>query len=161
MKASHFSPDTQEFLILLTKYKVKYLIIGGEAVIYYGYARLTGDVDFFYDNSNQNAHNLYGMLEEFWGGNIPEVDSAEELKEDGLILQFGVPPNKIDLYNKIVKVSFNEAWNNKKKEMVLIRNRQYPVYYIGLRELIKNKEALKRNRDLEDLTYLKRLRIAK
>ena len=161
MKASHFSLDTQEFLVLLTKYKVKYLIIGGEAVIYYGYARLTGDVDFFYDSSNQNADNLYSVLEEFWGGNIPEVNSAEELREDGLILQFGVPPNKIDLYNKIVKVSFKEAWENRKKEIVLIRDKKYPVYYIGLKELIKNKEALKRNRDLEDLKYLKRLRKTK
>lgn len=47
MKVSHFSKDVREFLMLLAKYQVKYLIVGGEAVIYYGYARLTGDIDFF------------------------------------------------------------------------------------------------------------------
>ena len=47
VEASHFSPDIQEFIQLLHKHGVHYLIVGGEAVIYYGYARLTGDVDFF------------------------------------------------------------------------------------------------------------------
>jgi hypothetical protein len=44
MKNSHFSRDIQEFLFLLAKYKVQYLIVDGEAVIYYGFARLTGDI---------------------------------------------------------------------------------------------------------------------
>jgi hypothetical protein len=38
MKVSHFSKDTQEFLRILAKKEVKYVIVGGEAVIYYGYA---------------------------------------------------------------------------------------------------------------------------
>jgi hypothetical protein len=42
MKGNYFSADNQEFLHLLYKYDVKYLIVGGEAVIYYGYPRLTG-----------------------------------------------------------------------------------------------------------------------
>jgi hypothetical protein len=40
MKASYFSDDVQEFLKLLGAHKVKYVIVGGEAVIYHGYARL-------------------------------------------------------------------------------------------------------------------------
>lgn len=47
--AAHFSPDTQDFIRLLHRYSAHYIIVGGEAVIYYGSARLTGDVDFFYD----------------------------------------------------------------------------------------------------------------
>ena len=44
MKSSHFSPDTLEFMYLLHEFGVRYLIVGGEAVIYYGHARLTGTV---------------------------------------------------------------------------------------------------------------------
>ena len=33
MEPSHFSKDTQEFLRLLAKEEVKYVIVGGEAVI--------------------------------------------------------------------------------------------------------------------------------
>ena len=50
-----FSPDTRDLIALLHKHGVRYLIIGGEAVIYYGHIRTTGDVDFFYDQSDENA----------------------------------------------------------------------------------------------------------
>ena len=46
INSSHFSPDIQEFIKLLYKHNVHYVIAGGEAVIYYGYARLTGDVKY-------------------------------------------------------------------------------------------------------------------
>ena len=46
--AVHFSPDALEFIRLLGKHRVEFVIVGGEAVIYHGYARFTGDVDFFF-----------------------------------------------------------------------------------------------------------------
>lgn len=90
MKASHFSQDIQEFLRLLSKYDVKYVIVGGEAVIYYGYARLTGDVDFFYEASQKNVKKLFETLTEFWASNIPGIEKAEEMLELGVVIQFGV-----------------------------------------------------------------------
>jgi len=62
MESSYFSPDIQEFIRLLFIHKVRYLIVGGEAVIYYGYARLTGDIDFFYERTKQNTKSLYTAL---------------------------------------------------------------------------------------------------
>jgi hypothetical protein len=47
MRTIYFSHDISEFLFLLFNNKVRYLIVGGEAVIYYGHARLTGDIGFF------------------------------------------------------------------------------------------------------------------
>jgi len=47
VKANYFSEDIQEFIRPLFKHGVEYVIVGGEAVIYYGYPRLTGDIDFF------------------------------------------------------------------------------------------------------------------
>ncbi|HEX9692970.1 MAG TPA: hypothetical protein VGA22_12815 [Gemmatimonadales bacterium] len=35
--ASHFSPDTQAFIALLDQHEVRYLIVGGEAVIFHGH----------------------------------------------------------------------------------------------------------------------------
>jgi predicted nucleotidyltransferase len=161
MKASHFSRDIQEFLEILSKYKVKYVIVGGEAVIYHGHARLTGDVDFFYETSSENVFNLYRALEEFWKGDIPGVDTPEELTEPGIILQFGVPPNRIDLVNRIDGVSFDEAWRNKATTHIDIKDQTISIHFIGLDELIRNKEALRRHKDLEDLKYLKKARKAK
>lgn len=155
MRASYFSKDVREFLKLLAVHKVKYLIVGGEAVIYHGYARLTGDVDFFFESSRQNARKLYEALKEFWAGEIPGIRAFEELMEIGLILQFGVPPNRIDLINQITGVTFPDAWENKTIDRIESAGEEIPIYFIGLEELIKNKKAIGRPKDMEDLKYLK------
>lgn len=155
MNSYHFSPDIQEFLFLLAKYRVKYVIVGGEAVIFYGYARLTGDVDFFYEAKGKNVEKLYKALYDFWEGNIPGIEKHNELQEPGVIIQFGIPPNRIDLLNQIEGVTFQEVWDNKTEVDSLIRGEKIPLYFIGLDQLIKNKELLKRYKDLEDLKYLK------
>jgi len=154
MKSSYFSKDVREFLFLLYKHEVEYLIVGGEAVIYYGHARLTGDIDIFYQLSDENAERLYKALEEFWGETIPGLKNKKDLMQKGWIIQFGVPPNRIDLLNTIEGISFQEAWRNKKTEYIVFKKQKTPVYYIGLRELIKNKEKVQRPKDLEDLKYL-------
>ena len=155
MKASHFSPDIQEFLFLLSIHKVKYVIVGGEAVIYYGFARLTGDIDFFYEPTASNVQLLYRALCEFWQGSIPGIQSPSELASKGIILQFGVPPNRIDLVNSITGVSFEAAWKSRTREKLEIKKRICPIFFIGLDQLIKNKEAVGRHKDLEDLKYLR------
>lgn len=154
MKDSYFSDDIKEFIKLLDKYAVKYVIVGGEAVIYYGYPRLTGDVDFFYSASSENVQQLYEALKDFWDGNIPGIKSENELSKPGYIIQFGVPPNRIDLMNTIDGVTFKEAWPSKKKEAINIEGKIYPVYFLGLEQLIQNKKASGRDKDLDDLTYL-------
>jgi len=155
MRASYFSKDVQEFLRLLAAHEVKYVIVGGEAVIYHGYARLTGDVDFFFEPSKKNAVKLYEALKEFWEGDIPGIKASEELMETGLILQFGVPPNRIDLINQISGVTFREAWQGKLRNNIKRAGEEVPVYFIGLDELIRNKKATGRPKDMEDLKYLR------
>ena len=155
--AAHFSPDTQEFLRLLHVYGVRYVIAGGEAVIYYGYARLTGDVDVFYDLQANNARRLFQALGDFWSGDIPGVSNAQELVVDGLILQFGRPPNRIDLLNRIDGVAFEEAWSARREVSLASEGDAVPLYYIGLESLIANKQAAGRPKDLEDLAYLRRV----
>lgn len=154
MKADHFSVDIQEFLFLLEKYGVRYVIVGGEAVIYYGYARLTGDVDFFCGNYQDNGDKLYQALFEFWDGDIPGIQSKEELLEPGMMIQFGVPPNRLDILNHIDTLDFHEVWLNRKEESIQIKGKDIRIYFIGIDDLIKSKEAAGRYKDLEDLKYL-------
>lgn len=58
LTADSFSRDVLDFLLLLHKQDVRYLIVGGEAVIFHGYARLTGDMDFFYEATSENVRLL-------------------------------------------------------------------------------------------------------
>lgn len=155
MTVSHFNTDFRDFLIALSRNAVKYLIVGGEAVIYYGYPRLTGDIDIFYKLSNENSDGLYAALSEFWDESIPGIKSKDDLMEEKVIIQFGAPPNRIDLINYINGVSFDEAWRSRLVEKIKFNNKFHEINYIGLDALIKNKEALKRNKDMEDLKYLK------
>lgn len=155
MKASHFSNDCVEFISLLNKYGVKFVIVGGEAVIYHGYVRLTGDVDFFYERSGQNCIRLYNALQEFWEDDIPGGLSIHDLEARGYFIQFGIPPNRIDLMNHIDGVSFKDVWENRVIEQVDYKQKKIAVYFIGLKELIKNKSSTSRPKDQEDLKYLK------
>jgi hypothetical protein len=155
IEASSFSPDTADFLRLLHEHGVRYLVVGGEAVIFYGHARLTGDVDVFYDLEGDNPQRLWEALLEFWEGNVPGLEGAAELAEEGLILQFGLPPNRIDLINTIDAVRFADAWPRRTVVEVKSDEGSFPINYLGLQELIRNKEAAARPKDLEDLEFLR------
>ncbi|MDZ7808230.1 MAG: nucleotidyltransferase [Gracilimonas sp.] len=157
MDSAYFSDDTTEFIRLLAKYKVKYLIVGGEAVIYYGYPRLTGDVDFFYSNDSDNVRSLFNALLEFWDDDIPGIDDQKDLSTPGYVIQFGLPPNRIDIMNSIEGVSFEEAWENRKTEFIRSDQQDFPIYYLGLKELIINKRETGRQKDMDDLDYLKNI----
>ncbi len=151
---SYFSEDFLDFLILLDKYSVKYLIIGGQASIYYGHARLTGDIDIFYENDDINIKKLYQALHEFWGGSIPLIQKPDELKSTGKIFQFGVPPNRIDLINNISNVDFEDAWDTRETVLIELINKSIKIFYISLSLLIKNKKFVQRAKDLDDLRFL-------
>ena len=133
---------------------MRYLIVGGEAVIYYGHARLTGDIDLFYRVSQGNVRRLFQALREFWDDEIPGVQNEKELVQEGMIFQFGVPPNRIDLISVVEGVQFMEAWHRRKVETLSYGKKSFNIHYIGLDDLIKNKELVGRNRDKDDLEFL-------
>lgn len=86
-KSDYFTSDILEFIRLMDQYVVAYVIIGGEAVIYYGYPRLTGDIDLFYEHSDTNANALFKALLDFWEGDIPGIHDKVELTEPSYIIQ--------------------------------------------------------------------------
>ncbi len=157
MQKSGFSKDIVEFLKILFEFKVKYLIVGGRAVIYYGYARLTGDIDIFYEKSEENINKLYNALKKFWGGRVLGIKDKNELKKKNQIIQYGIPPNRIDLMGDITGISFDKCWENRVEIKFSINKKYIKVYYIGLKELVKNKRKMKRAKDKEDLKYLNKL----
>ena len=155
LTADSFSRDVLDFLLLLHKQEVRYLIVGGEAVIFHGYARLTGDIDFFYEATPGNVRLLYDALHEFWQGHVPGIATPQELLQVGLVVQFGLPPNRIDLVNQIDGVNFKEAWSNR----VIVRLKGTGldnafIFYMDREYLIRNKRASGRPKDLDDLRFL-------
>jgi hypothetical protein len=154
IESSAFSTDVLELLRLLEKHGVDYLIAGGEAVIFHGYPRFTGDIDFFYDRTIENAGRLFDALLEFWQGSVPNIKSASALMEEGMVFQFGRPPYRIDLLNKIDGVTFAEAWLGRETPKVVGAGEPVTVLYLGKEALVTNKRASGRGRDLDDVEHL-------
>jgi hypothetical protein len=155
MKGFVFSQDTRDLIRLLAVHKVCYLIVGGMAVIYHGHARLTGDVDFFYESTKANAGRLFRALREFWKGPIPLVANLNDLLTKNSIIQFGIRPNRVDLMNSITGVTFKEAWAGRIEETIKTPRGIFPLPIIGLAALEKNKKSLGRYKDLDDLLFIR------
>jgi len=156
LEAANFSADTLEFLRLLAKHSVRYIIVGGQAVIFHGYARFTGDVDFFYSTDPSNAEALFRTLLEFWDGNIPGISCAGDLQEPGTVTQFGRPPNRIDLLTSIDGVTFEEAWATRETVLIQDRSQSIEAALLSLPKLLQNKRASGRPKDLDDIGHLSR-----
>jgi hypothetical protein len=152
--AAHFADDIRDLLTRLVNQDVDFMLVGGEAVIYHGYPRVTGNVDVFYRLTPANADRLFEALRGSWGGRVPGVKSASSLGHEGVIVQFGVSPHRVDFINRIDGVSFERAWKGSEKVWLTDGRQRLPVRFIGLDALILNKQACGRPKDLDDLRYL-------
>ena len=144
--------DFEDFVFLLNKYDVNYMIIGGYALAFHGRPRHTGDLDIWIDVSEENAKKMFGVINEF--GLTSLGLKVEDFLERGIITQIGYPPLRIDILNEIDGVEFNEAYQNK----LIIDIDGLPISYISLDDLIKNKQVSGRQRDLSDVSELNKLK---
>lgn len=142
------SRDFEEFFGLLDSNKVRYVIVGGYAFAIHARPRYTGDIDVFVDASPDNAEKVIKTLSEFGFGDVDI--SMGDLTRPDQVIQLGNPPLRIDILTSISGVSFAEAWKNKVSGMY---GRQQ-VFFIGKKDLIENKKASGRKKDLLDLEDL-------
>jgi hypothetical protein len=143
--------DFRELLELLNANGVRYLLVGGYAVGHYGYSRSTNDIDIFVANDDKNARNLVRCLAEygFGGGDLnPEIFT----KKDSLVIM-GVEPLAVDILNYLTGTEFDAAYANRQ----IVTDEDLDISLIGLEDLIKNKIATGRHKDLADVEYLTRI----
>ncbi len=145
------SPDWNEFLSLLISKRVRFLLVGGHAVAAHGEPRLTEDLDVFVDPARANAGRLREALLAFgFGASLPSV---RELAVPGKIWMLGRKPWRIDVLTQISGVTFARAWGGRVEAEFMPR----PLFVIGRRELIANKRASGRDKDLRDVAMLQAL----
>ena len=142
------SQDYREFIELLNKNDVKFIVVGGYAVAQYGYVRYTGDIDFWVKPEKSNAEKVVKTLLEFGFGSI-DVTVMDLLKEDEII-QLGYPPQRIDIITGVSGLSFDECW----KEITVIEFENLKINFVSLHHLRINKEATGRDKDKLDLINL-------
>lgn len=143
------SKDFKEFIELLNKKKVNYLVVGGYAVALHGHPRYTKDLDIWIERSPENAHRVLAALDEFGFGAL-DLKTEDFLKEDHII-QLGYPPNRIDILTTLSDMSFKECQH----AGVEVDIEGLSICFIDLENLKKNKLATGRPQDLADVENLK------
>ena len=140
--------DFKEFVQLLNKNNVEYLVVGGYAVTAHGYPRYTGDIDFWVKPEEKNALFVIKSLKEFGFG---ELDiTLDDLTEIDNVIQLGFPPNRIDILTSISGVTFDECW--KEKSEINVDGEK--INFISLHHLKINKKESGRTKDKLDLENL-------
>jgi predicted nucleotidyltransferase len=142
--------DFMDFIASLNAHNVDFVLVGGYAVAVYGVLRATGDIDFLFRPTKDNVKRLVAAMADF-GAPGACMDERALLHPD-LMTAFGQEPFRIDLLNSISGVTFQEVWNGA-SEIQLQGER---VLVIGKVELIANKRASGRPKDLQDLRTLEK-----
>ena len=147
-----FSNDMKELIELMDRHEVKYALIGGFAVNYYGYVRTTQDIDFLIYPSEDNAANMMSTLIEFGFGEagIPQEYFARE----GTAIHIGVEPNRIDFLTHLQGISNDTVF----ADLVDVVIEDIKMKMISYKDLIKVKKASGRLKDLADAEELEKAR---
>jgi hypothetical protein len=143
-----FHKDYKEFIELLIEKRAEYIVVGGHSVIANGYMRSTNDLDIWFRPEINNVNLILSCLHDFGLGSLGITSGSLLLK--GKIIQLGVAPVRIDLVNEIDGVEFDECYKNRfVKEVYGMK-----VNFLNHDDLIRNKKASGRNKDLNDIENL-------
>lgn len=140
--------DFEELLSLLRQNEVDFVVVGSYAVAFHGSPRFTKDIDIFYKNTEDNVSKIRKTLIEF-GFSDDDIPESSFTKE-GNIISFGVEPMRVDLLNRIDGVTFSEVDEGK----IIGKYGKAEIFFIGKKELLKNKTSTSRLKDKMDAENL-------
>lgn len=140
--------DFEDFLELLARHDVRYLIIGGLAFVYHARPRYTRDIDLWIESSEENVRRVNAALEEFGS---PEALDPRTQNE---VLQLGTAPSRIDLLRVVEGIDFETAWQTR----IVSRYGESPANWIDLDGLIAIKRLIDHPRHREDVRVLEMVR---
>ena len=140
--------DFNEFVELFVAKGVRFLIVGGYALAAHGYPRATDDFDAWVWTNSENAEKIVKCLSEFGFGSLNLT--TDDFTTLDRVVQLGFPPYRIDIITSISGVEFDSAWEN--RLIVDVDGMQVP--FIGRDDLLANKIATGRPKDLLDVKYL-------
>jgi hypothetical protein len=142
--------DLKEFLEALQKAEVRFLVVGGYAVILHGYGRFTMDIDLWVDRTSENYARILKAFQ-FFGMPLFGMDRETFLNKPEIdVFTFGRPPCAIDLMVVVKGLSFEDAWNSK----VLLPLDCLEVPVLDREHLFRAKRAAGRTKDRLDIEEL-------
>jgi hypothetical protein len=149
---------------LLQKHNVQYILIGGTAVALNGYYRhsmniageLTDkpDIDIWYNPNYENYFNILKVMEEL-GQDVTEFKNEQSPNPRKSFFKLDFEDFTFDILPEIkAAIKFFEA--NKRKETVEIEETQ--IHFMNYVDLVEDKKATARKKDLKDIEQLKKIK---
>ena len=150
MAKKQLPQDFIDFINLLNLNNVKYLLLGGWSVGFYGNPRATKDIDFFVSTNNINLKKLEKVFLDF---NSPPVN-IEILKENKGYISFGNPPHRIEVISNADGIIFDDCYSRKN----IVEIDGININIISKDDLIKNKKSTNRLIDAADAEVLENIK---
>ena len=145
-----FNEDFRDFLSALNKLEVRYILVGGFAVILHGYSRTTGDMDIWVERTPENYLRIKKAFLQF---GMPVFDMTENnflSHPNWDVFTFGIPPVAIDLMVKVKGLEFETCFTNS----ILFEEEDLKIRTINRNDLLLAKKMAGRAKDVNDLENL-------
>lgn len=140
--------DYEEMLKSLNEYRVRYLLIGAYAVMYYTEPRYTKDMDIWVERSEGNIKKLYKALRNF-GAPLTDI-SINDFMDPHMMYQIGIEPVRVNIMSDLFGIDFKKEWNNR----VVSKYGSERVNIIDIKSLIMSKRKANRKQDEIDIEKL-------
>jgi hypothetical protein len=149
--------DYKDLLSAFHAHGVRYLIVGGLAVIYHSQPRFTKDMDLLIKADPENAKATYAALAQF-GAPLQGIRS-EDFTDTSGFFRFGREPKCFDILPDIPGVDFEAAWE-RRVETIIDTASDLKANFISADDLIASKLAAGRPQDIADAAAIRDARKA-
>lgn len=147
-------PDFKELLAECVRAGVEFVIVGGYAVSVHARPRATKDLDLLVAGEPANLARLAEALDAF-GAPANVVGAARVASSDDVIF-FGVAPLRVDIMTSADGIETRGAI----ERAIFVPLGALSIPVVSLDDLITNKRASGRARDLADVEELERVKVA-
>jgi len=145
--ANLFNEDFQDFIRAFNDNRVRYILVGGYAVILHGYIRSTADMDIWVDKTKGNYQKLKKALNQF---GAPGFSENEFLGDEFNVWGLGREPNRIEILSEVKGLKFDVAY----KKSITYEQENLPIRFINFNDLLESKKAAGRFKDKNDIEQL-------
>ena len=142
--------DFNDLLKLMDQFQVRFLVVGGYAVIRHTEPRFTKDLDLWIEATAENAERCFRALASF-GAPLAGLGPLD-FTQQGYIYQMGVPPFRVDILMSLRGLSFEQAWQRRDVETI----DGVSIPFLSKDDLIESKLAAGRPQDLLDVESLRK-----
>ena len=145
--------DYKDLLSAFHAHGVKYLIVGGYAVIFHAQPRFTNDLDLFVKADPVNAQAIYAALSQF-GAPLQGI-GPQDFEDRNSFFRFGRDPHGFDILPDLPGVDFEAAWERRVESPVDPAS-GLKANFISADDLLASKLASGRPQDLADADAIRK-----